>query len=198
MLREVWSARTGQSGWGYLWSPYWGQRPLLPRLLILLSLAYLKYSTLPFIVINMAAQFSTALILISLARQLFPGRPNRLFWISWVAIVNLLLSSLQMEAFIEGIEIQYTIGYASAVGAITVLGVTAGCKFAIRFWFSIFLGLVSSACLAVGLFVWPILIFQVLLARRGGSILQYWRLSLQPSAQLTRLVIRDQIWAWAW
>ena len=32
MLEEIWRRRAGQIGWSYLWSPYWGQRMLLPRL----------------------------------------------------------------------------------------------------------------------------------------------------------------------
>jgi len=128
-------------GWKQLWEPYWGQRPLLPRLLILLSVKYLHYSMAPFIVLSVAAQIGMAAVLIWLARRLLTGWR---FWAASIAIVHLLLSSLQMEIFIQGIGVQYTIGYASAAAAIASD--------------SIALGLVSCACLAVGPLVWPILI----------------------------------------
>lgn len=167
MLQEIWRVRTGQSGWSYLWSLYWGHRPLLPRLLILLSVKYLHYAALPFIVTNVVAQTSMALVVVSLTRRLFPNRRGLLFWLSAVAIVNLLFSSLQMEVFIEGIEIQYTIGYAAALAAIAVMGMTLDprSKLRPRFWVSILLGLISSACLAIGPLVWPILILEAWLAR---------------------------------
>jgi hypothetical protein len=168
MLQEIWRVHTGQLGWSYLWSLYWGHRPLLPRLLILLSVKYLRYSTLPFILTNLAAQTSLVLVVVSLARRLFPNR-RRLFWLSAVAAVNLLLSSLQMEVFIEGIEIQYTIGYASALAAIAIMGMALdpGLRLRPRFWVSILLGLASCACLAIGPLVWPILIVEAWLARAG-------------------------------
>jgi hypothetical protein len=44
---------------------YWGQRPLLPRLVILLSAQHFHYAMLPFIVTSVAAQVSTLLIVLT-------------------------------------------------------------------------------------------------------------------------------------
>jgi len=167
MLQEIWRLRTRQTGWSYLWSLYWGHRPVLPRLLILLSVKYLRYSALPFIVTNVAAQACMALVVLSLVLRLFPKRYSLLFWLSAIAAVNLIFSSLQMEVLIVGIEIQYTIGYASALAAIAIMG----SRLRPRFWVSILLGMISSACLAIGPLVWPVLILEAWLARAGVKYL---------------------------
>ncbi len=150
MLDEIRHVREGQSGWSYLWSPYWGQRLLLPRLLFLLSAKYLHYWMLPFILINMTAQISMLVVLIGMVRRLFQYS-SLVFWVSAIALIHLLLSSLQMEIFIESMPINYTIGYASAVAAICVLGSALDPKAAFepRFWSSIVLAIVATACLAI-------------------------------------------------
>src|SRR6185436_12153740 len=166
MLQEVRALRTGQSGWSYLWSPYWGHRPLIPRLLILLSVRYLHYSMLPFIITNVAAQISMVLVMALLFQRLFPDR-GRLFWLSAIAMLHLLLSSLQMEIFVLGIGIMYTVGYASAVAAIVLLGteVDPRLKFKARFWIALLLGIIATAFVAIGPLIWPILILEAWLVR---------------------------------
>src|ERR1700737_20914 len=121
MLEEIQRVREGHSRWTYLWSPYWGQRILLPRLVFLVSAEYLHFSMWPFILINVASQISMVAVLFAVVRRLL--QPYSIaFWASVIAIVHLLLSSLQMEIFIEAIGIQYTMGYASAVASICVMG----------------------------------------------------------------------------
>ncbi|MGA2133349.1 MAG: hypothetical protein ABSH50_13730 [Bryobacteraceae bacterium] len=155
MLEEIWKRRTGLVGWSYLWGPYWGQRMVLPRLLFLFSVKYLHYAMLPFILINVTAQAAMVGVLLWAAWQLF--RDSRIiFWLCAVVIAHLLLSSLQMEVLVEGIEVQYTIGYAAAVAAICVR----------RSWMAILLAAVSTLCLAVGPLVWPILAVQAWIAGR--------------------------------
>ncbi len=156
MLEEIWHRRTGQTGWSYLWAPYWGQRMLLPRLAFLFSVKYLHYAMRPFILINVAAQAAMIAVLLRAIWRLFRDS-TVLFWLAAAAIVHLLLSSLQMEIFVEGIEIQYTIGYASAVAAICILAPQAGRISAARIWLAATLGMISTLCLAVGPLVWPIL-----------------------------------------
>ena len=167
MLEEIWKRRAGLiGGWSYLWSPYWGQRMLLPRLCFLFSVKYLHYAMLPFILTNVVAQVGMLGVLIWLAHRLFPVS-RLLFWLSAVALAHLLLSSLQMEIFIEGIEIQYTMGYASSVAAICLLGATR------RFWIPCVLAAISTLCLAVGPMVWPIMAVECWLAgqkRRASAL----------------------------
>lgn len=165
MLDQIWSAR-GHLSWTYLWSPYWGQRPLFPRLLILFSVRYLHYSMLPFVVTNVAAQLCTLSVIVWSVRRLFAGR-GPLFWLSAVAAVHLLLSSLQMEVFVEGIEIVYTVGYGAAVAAVVVLGaaIDPRFKFRTRFWIAVLLGVLSTGFVAIGLAVWPVLMLEAWLAR---------------------------------
>jgi hypothetical protein len=170
LLQEIPLARTSQAGWSYLWSTYWGQRPLLPRLLVLLSARHFHYAMLPFIVTSVAAQVSTLLILVWTIWRVFPGR-GRAFWLSVIAAAHLLLSALQMEMFIEGIGIQYAIGYGAAVAAIALLGVRGDSRLRVelRFWAAVLAGAASSACLAIGPLVWPIMFFECWLARARAA-----------------------------
>jgi len=189
LIQEVGRKWSGQLPWNYLWSPYWGQRPLLPRLATLLSVSYFHAAMLPFNLSSLAAQCAMAALVVSLIRRLFWGR-SWLFWVSAIAAVHLLFSSLHIEVLIESIGIQFTWGYASAVGAIAVLGMGRG-RFELRFWMALLLAAASSACLAIGLLVWPILIVEawimkarlrhfLVLAGIAGSIatvyaIGYWR-----------------------
>jgi hypothetical protein len=160
MLQEIWAVRTGRSGWNYLWAPYWGHRPVLPRLLMLLSVKYLHYSMLPFVITNVSAQISLLLVMMFSIRRLFTDR-NLLFWLSAIVILHLLLSSLQMEIFVVGTNIMYTVGYASAVAAIVILGTEIVLfKLEARFAIALLLGIMSTTFVAIGPLIWPILIIE--------------------------------------
>src|ERR1700691_3981262 len=113
MLSEVRSFRSGQSGWSYLYSAFWGNRPLVPRLFIYVSARFLHYSGWSFVAITLTAQVAMLLVVLWLLRRAFPEHKT-LYWLSAITAVNLLLSSLQMEVFMEGLNIEYTIGYGSA------------------------------------------------------------------------------------
>src|SRR5580658_6202181 len=98
MLSEVRSFRSGQSGWSYFYSTFWGNRPLVPRLFIYLSARFLHYSGWSFVVITLTAQVAMLLVVLWLIRVAFPER-RTVYWLSAIVTVNLLLSSLQMEVF---------------------------------------------------------------------------------------------------
>ena len=166
MLSEVRSFRSGQSGWNYLYSTFWGNRPLVPRLFIYLSARFLHYSGWSFAVMTLTAQVAMLLVLLWLFRKAFPER-RTVYWLSAIAAVNLLLSSLQMEVFMEGLNIEYTIGYGSAVAAIALAGLPwqTGTKTELRFWIALLLGMVSSGCFAIGLAVFPMMMIAIWLAR---------------------------------
>jgi hypothetical protein len=169
MLSEVRSFRAGQSGWSYLYSAFWGNRPLVPRLFIYVSARFLHYSGWSFVVVTLTAQVAMLLVLLWLFRRAFPER-RAVYWLSSIAAVNLLLSSLQMEVFMEGLNIEYTIGYGSAVAAIALSGLPRrpGPKTELRFWIALLLGAVSSGCFAIGLAVFPMMMLAIWLARGRG------------------------------
>jgi hypothetical protein len=166
MLSEVRSFRSGQSEWSYLYSTFWGNRPLVPRLFIYVSARFLHYSGWSFVVITLTAQVAMLLVVLWLLRRAFPER-GTVYWLSTIAAVNLLLSSLQMEVFMEGLNIEYTIGYGSAVAAIALSGLPwrPSSKPELRFWIAVLLGAVSSGCFAIGLAVFPMMIIGMWLAR---------------------------------
>ena len=170
MLSEVRSFRSSQSGWGYLYSAFWGNRPLVPRLFIYLSARFLHYSGWSFVAITLAAQLAMLLVVLYLIREAFPQR-RTVYWLSTIVAVNLLLSSLQMEVFMEGLNIEYTIGYGSAVAAIALSGLPwrPGPGSELRFWIALLLGAVSSGCFTIGLAVFPMMMIAMWLARGRAS-----------------------------
>ena len=166
MLSELRSFRSGQSGWSYLYSTFWGNRPLVPRLFIYVSARFLHYSGWSFAVITLTAQVAMLLVVLWLLRRAFPER-GIVYWLSTIVAINLLLSSLQMEVFMEGLNIEYTIGYGSAVAAIALSGLPwrPGPKTELRFWIALLLGVASSGCFAIGLAVFPMMVIAMWLAR---------------------------------
>ena len=166
LLQEVARKRAGQLDWSYLWSPYWGQRPLLPRLATLLSIRYSHFSVLPFNLASLAALIGMTAVILLLIRRLFPIR-SWFFWIAAIAAVRLLFSTLHIEVVIVSMAMNFTFGYGSAIAAIAILAMARENRsgFEHRFWLAVFLGLVSTACLAVGLLVWPMLFFQLWVLR---------------------------------
>src|SRR5207247_4157149 len=103
-------------------------------------------------------------------------------------------SPLQLEILIQSTGVQYTIGYAAAVGAICVLGaaIDPKARFEPRFWSAIIFAILSTACLAIGLLVWPILIIEAWLcdARRKHH--------LRILMPLTVLLFSAYAWAYSW
>jgi len=168
MLAEVRSFRSGQLGWSYFYSTFWGNRPLVPRLFIYISARFLNYSGWSFVIITLTAQVAMLLVLLWLLRRAFSER-RAVYWLSTTVAVNLLLSSLQMEVFMEGLNIEYTIGYGSAVAAIALSGLPwrLDSKTELRFWIALLLGAVSSGCFALGLAVFPMMMIGMWLARAG-------------------------------
>lgn len=151
LLDEVRRFREGASRWTYLWQPYWGQRPLVVRVLFLLSARFLAFSALPLILTNAAAELSLVFVLIRAARAVFPASP-RLFLAAAIVLAHLVLSSIGMEMVAVTQNAQHSIGYAAAISAILV--------FHRRPWLGILLATLATASLAIGLFLWPIFIFQ--------------------------------------
>jgi hypothetical protein len=158
-LEEIWRFRDGRFGWGYLWTPYWGQRMVLPRLLFLLDERYLHYSNTPLVWINVLAQCGMAAILVFLARRLVKS-----YWIPAAAVTaHLVFSSLQLENIAFGGSINYTTGLLASLAAMVL--------FPRRPRWAIVCAIISTLSLTSGLFVWPILILEALILRANRKVI---------------------------
>jgi hypothetical protein len=136
-----------------------------PRLFIYISARFLHFSGWSFAVTTLTAQLAMLLVLLWLFRRAFPER-RIVYWLSTITAVNLLLSSLQMGVFMEGLNIEYTIGHGSAVAAmaLSALPWRTGSKTELRFWIALLFGAVSSGCFAIGLAVFPMMMIAIWLA----------------------------------
>lgn len=165
MLEELWRFHDGRFGWSYLWTPYWGQRIVIPRLIFLLDERFFHFSNTPLVWINVAAQCGMAAILMAAAWRLLRGFSRIVTVLALTVIAHLVFSSLQLENIVYGMSVQYGIGLVSALAAIAILG------FSTRHTALAVVGaLISTLSLASGLFVWPVLIVESLVQRRRGRV----------------------------
>lgn len=174
MLDEIRRARSGEFGWNYLWSPYWGHRPLWPRLLTLFAAAHLHFAMVPFAVISVAFQVAMVLTLVMVASRLMPDH-GRLFWLSVIVTAHLMLSSLQLEVFVKGVGVMYTAGYTAVMMGIVVLagGVGGRLRVETRALIAAGLGIISVGSIAIGLFGWPVFVLEAWLAGAGRKLLAF-------------------------
>jgi hypothetical protein len=167
MLEEIWRFQTGEYHISYLWMPYWGHRLVVPRLLFLLAARFAGYSSKPLVLINVAAQTALIAIIIRTIRSVLGGR-SVLTWLATIAAVHLLLSCLQMEIWIFGMSVQYSLGALFAIAAFALMSHAAHSRRADgRFCASLICALLSTACIASGLLIWPVLAIEAWWLRLG-------------------------------
>jgi hypothetical protein len=161
MLEELWRFHDGRFGLSYLWTPYWGQRIVIPRLIFLADERWFHFSNTPLVWINVAMQCAMAGILAATAWRLLRVISLAARILALTVMAHLVFSSLQLENIVYGMSVQYSIGLAAALAAIALMGISA--RYTI--WAAA-CALVSTLSLASGLFVWPILIGEALVQRR--------------------------------
>jgi hypothetical protein len=160
ILDEIRRFREGSLDWTFFWTPYWGQRNVVARVLFFLAVKYFSFAAAPLIVVNVVAWLSMLAVLVWAARQVCAGR---VFLMCAIALAHLALSSLGMEVLVITQNVQHSIAYASAVSAILL--------FPRRPWAGIALAALATASMAIGLVVWPLLLVEAWYARmRARSI----------------------------
>jgi len=145
LIDEIRRFREGGAGWSWLWTPYWGQRPFVFRLVLLATDRFFRLSNLPLVLVSAAAQLSMPAVLAAAAGSLFPAS-RRLAALCAIASAHLLLSSLQMEVLFPA-SVNHALGYASATAALIV--------FPRHRMAGILLAVFCTGCLATGLLLFP-------------------------------------------
>jgi hypothetical protein len=123
-MQEIRLFHEGQYGIGFLWTPYWGQRILIQRLLVVADQRFFHLSNTPLVVVNMLAQCGTASLVMWLEWRLLRDAPRWVAVLALAATAHLALSSLQLENFAYGGAV-YGIGWLAAVSAISVCAFTS-------------------------------------------------------------------------
>ena len=166
MLEEIRRFDEQKTDWTYLWAPYWGHRIVIPRLLLLADERWFRFANFPLVLINVFAQSASAAILGVSAWRLLRRAPVDVRILVVTGIANLVLSSIQLENIVYGMGVQNTIAFASALGALAIMGsAESGKGSMLRCSFAVACATVSTLCLGVGLLLWPIMIFQGVLLR---------------------------------
>ena len=173
MLEELWQFHDGRSQVSYLWAPYWGHRILIPRLIFFLDEKLFHYSNVPLVVINMLAQCFTAAILMLVQWRLLNARSRVLAIFTMTATAHVVFSALQLENFVYGMSVQYTVGFASGFASIIFFGLSMreGGQSRGLTWAAIASALISSLTIAAGILAWAVLIAVAVFSRaRRGTL----------------------------
>jgi len=161
-----------------LWSPYFGHRLVIPRLIFQADARWASLGSLTWLI--MTIHVAHMLLLTALAWLLI-GRKSRIgFALACVVILNLVLSPFQMENLLWSNQVQFVLVYAAATAAFLFLGAARR-----NIWFAVpaaVSALTATLTMANGLIVWPILILEawhlrlsrstiIALAAAGAAIL---------------------------
>ncbi len=151
----------GEALWPIVWTPYWGHRLVIPRLLFLADARWFSMASLTRL--TLLLQFVHIALLIALAWLLLRKSPP-FFMIAVTVSLNLMLSPFQMENFVWGMQTMFALVFVAATGAFLCLssGSLAGC---------IALGIVSSYTMPNGILVWPVLLVQAIYLRQNRRMI---------------------------
>jgi hypothetical protein len=161
MVQDLMRRERGEPLWPILWTPYWGHRLVLPRLLFLADARWLSFASLTWFTVLL--QFVHIALLIGLAWMLLRRRSPVLFMIAVAVILNLMLSPFQMQNFVWGMQTMFPLVFLAATGAFLSLSVGGIASLA----FCIALGFVASYTMPNGILVWPVLVVQAIYLKQN-------------------------------
>ena len=169
VVQELAQHARGAPLWPTLWSSYWGHRMVIPRLLFLADARWLRLGSLTWL--TLLLQFVHSALLMALAWRLLGRRRPALFLVATAAILNLMLSPLQMQNFVWGMQTMFPLVFVAATGAflsLALAGETGGGWFLAA---SAACGIVSSYTMPNGILVWPVLVLQAIYLRRNWRVM---------------------------
>jgi hypothetical protein len=161
MVDELARHERGQALLPILWSPYWGHRPVISRLLFFADARWGSLGSLTWL--TMAIQFAHMALLIALAWLLLGRRSLPTFVLAGTVIVNLMLSPFQMENFVWSIQTMVPLVFAAATASFVCLALST--RHAAFLVFSMVAAMVGSYTMPNGLLVWPVLVIQAVSVR---------------------------------
>ena len=150
-VQDVMRYRAGESLWTIVWTPYWGHRLVIPRLIFLADAHWLSFASLTWL--TLLVQFVHIALLIVLAWLLLGRKAIALFVIAIAVILNLMLSPFQMENFVWGMQTMFTLVLAAATAAFLSLSFD-------NLALCIVFGVIASLTMPNGILVWPVLVAQ--------------------------------------
>ncbi len=192
-LAQVWRARTsvpwfdewalvqdlaridsGQALWPILWSPYWGERQVVTRLLWLANARFHALGSLTWLTVLL--QFVHIGVLMALAWLLLGRRGNSPtfgvpFVVACVVILNLLLSPFQMWNFVWSTQTMFILVCLAATGSFLCLARAEGKHRALFAALAVALAALGSLTMPNGLLAWPVLVVQAFYLKRSRRVI---------------------------
>jgi hypothetical protein len=157
ILQQFILYKRGASLWPILWSPHWGHRFVIPRLVFFADLQWASHAPLIWLTLSLQGILIALLCAVS---WILIGRQSRLLFAASAAVIlNLMLSPTQMENFVWSMQFTFPLVYAAAF-------VSFLCLAAYRNRRPLFLAAaaigaaVASLTMANGILVWPVLVAQ--------------------------------------
>ena len=185
IVQDLEQLAQGHPLWPILWSPYWGHRLVIPRLLFLADARWLSLASLTWL--TLLVQFVHIALLIALAWLLLRRKSLALFLIGTVVILNMMLSPFQMENFVWGMQTMFPLVFMAATAACLSLSLASADNRRPFLLLCIVLGMVSSYSMPNGILVWPALVVQSIYLKQSRRVV----LSL---AGLGTVVIASYLW----
>jgi hypothetical protein len=170
-LGELQSLYEGRNWAQLLWSPYWGHRPVLVRLLFYLDARAFAFRSGPLICLTWTCLISQILLLAAVNRALFGAFFVWRYAAALIVLLNLCLSSFQMENLIWALQVQYVLAFFCAVLSFFLLSLSAERKRStLLVSMSCLAALAGSLTMAHGLFIWPALALQAYVCNRSRKL----------------------------
>jgi hypothetical protein len=167
-VRELARHERGEPLGAILWSPFWGHRFVIARLLFLADARWFSLASLTWITVLL--QFVHIALLIALAWLLLGRRWHGLFIIAITVILNLMLSPFQVENFVWGMQIIFPLVYVAATGAFLCLSLSGSNVRASFLALCIAFSVLASYAMANGALIWPVLVIQAIYLRQSRKV----------------------------
>jgi len=188
VVQELEQHARGAALWPILWSPYWGHRLVIPRLLFLADSHWFSFASLTWL--TLLLQLVHIGFLIALAWMLLGRRSTALFIIAVIVILNLMLSPFQMENFVWGMQTMFPLVFVAATGAFLSLSLGSTNHSGYLLSLCVAFGIVSSYTMPNGILVWPVLVLQSIYLRQK-------RKGVLALGGIGTLVIVSYLWRYA-
>jgi hypothetical protein len=167
-LGELQSVYQGKNRAQVLWSPYWGHRPVIPRLLFFLDARWFALRNTPLLCVSWSAVLAELALMAGVNRILFGRIVSWRFAAALIVMLNLCISSFQMENLIWALQVQYALVFFFAVLSFVLFALAKGRKALLAA--TCLSALAGSLTMAHGIAIWPVLAMQAALCRSSRKV----------------------------
>jgi len=150
----------GRPLWPILWSPYWGHRLVIPRLIFFADLRWTARAPLTWL--TLAVQSAHLALLLRLAWVLLGRVSLTRFAVAGIVVLNLMLSPYQMENFTWSMQTMFPLVYTAATISFYCLARSRDGGRGVYLPLSVAAGWLSSWTMPNGLLVWPVLVAEAI------------------------------------